>query len=311
MRHYSTMWKRLVTTMLLGVCARQLPASEVPVTPEIAGVVAAGTPIELLGEGFQGTEGPVAMPDGSVLFTEAQGKRITRIAPDGTVSAFLENAGVANALALGAGGELIATLIGKPAVAIVHPPERARVLADRFEDTPFARPNDLVIDAAGGVYFTDPMRAEAGKPPRPNPVYYLAPGGELSRIAIDIALPNGIQLSPSGKVLYIADSAGEYVLAYDIVRAGVIGPRRNFAKVGAASGADGLAVDGAGRLYAATATGVQVFSDAGVSLGTLAIPKTPQNLAFGGPDKRTLYVVGRGSVWRIAMLARGYAGRAK
>jgi gluconolactonase len=297
-------------TLIAGLSGNGAWAADAGVTPAIDGVVAAGTRIELLGESFQGTEGPVAMPDGSVLFTEPQAKRITRLAADGASSTFLEVEGVANALALTSGGELIATLIGKPSVAVVYPANRARVLAEKFEGTPLARPNDLVLDSQGGVYFTDPVRPEPVKP-RPNPVYYLAPNGELRQIAVDIALPNGIQLSPSEKVLYIADTAGEYVLACDVERPGVIGARRKFAKVGEASSADGLAVDADGRLYVATASGVQIFSPGGAPLGTIAVPKAAQNLAFGGPEKRTLYVVGRGAVYRISTQAHGPRSRAK
>jgi gluconolactonase len=76
-------------------------------------------------------------------------------------------------------------------------------------------------------------------------------------------------------------------------------------------GADGLAVDAAGRLYAATGVGVQVFSPQGQHLGTIPTPMGAQSIAFAGPDKRTLYVVGRGAVWKVAMLAQGFLGRAK
>jgi gluconolactonase len=82
---------------------------------------------------------------------------------------------------------------------------------------------------------------------------------------------------------------------------------------GLRSGADGLAVDEAGRLYVTSTIGVQVFSPEGRPLGTIPIgnPDGPQNLAFAGPDKKTLYVVGDGAVWKIAMLAQGPKGRAK
>lgn len=75
--------------------------------------------------------------------------------------------------------------------------------------------------------------------------------------------------------------------------------------------ADGLAVDEAGRVYVATNNGIEVFSRQGEALGTIALPKKPQNLAFAGADKKTLYVVGRGAAYRLPVLTAGYAGRAK
>lgn len=298
------------------------------VTPEIAGVAAAGTPVELIKEGFNGTEGPVVLPDGSLIFTETTANRITRIALDGATSTFLDSSNGSNGLGFNAAGDLYAAQVLKTRVGIVYPVEHARTLADGYEGKPFGRPNDLVVDRKGGVYFTD-----SGAPPRPagSPapaeqpvvakpaVYHITPSGELQRIAADIERPNGIQLSPDEKMLYVANTAGEHVLAYDINADGSVGPRRDFAKLegwrktatGTSSGADGLAVDGAGRLYVATTAGIQVFSGKGEALGIIALPKAPQNLAFAGPGKKTLYVVGRGSAYKIALLAEGYGGRAK
>jgi gluconolactonase len=80
---------------------------------------------------------------------------------------------------------------------------------------------------------------------------------------------------------------------------------------GPASGADGLAVDSNGRVYAATSAGVQVFSPKGEHLGTIPLSRSPQNLAFAGPDKKTLYIVGRNAAWKVQMLAQGHKDRAK
>ena len=101
---------------------------------------------------------------------------------------------------------------------------------------------------------------------------------------------------------------------------GTVKNRRNFAKYqGAAanaagvmaSGADGLAIDAQGRLYAATSAGVEVFDTAGKHLGTIPLSRAPQNLAFAGADKKTLYVVGRGAAYKIQMLTEGFKERAK
>ncbi|MEO7580582.1 MAG: SMP-30/gluconolactonase/LRE family protein, partial [Massilia sp.] len=124
-------------------------------TPAIAGVVNAGTTIELIKEGFNGTEGPLALPDASFAFTETVANRITRIAPDGSTSTFLDNSNGSNGLGFGANGDLYAVQVLKPRVGIVYPPEHARALADQFEGKPFGRPNDLVVDRKGNVYFTD------------------------------------------------------------------------------------------------------------------------------------------------------------
>jgi gluconolactonase len=304
-------------TLLLMSCG--IWAAELT-TPAITGVCAGGTHIEVIHEGFEGTEGPVALPDGDLLFVENKASRVTRVAVDGTVSAFVSYPGGVNALAFDPHGELVAVLTAQPGLAVIYPVDKARTLLDRVDGKPFNRPNDLVIDRHGGVYFTDPGGyPKPGQPRVPTAVYYLSPGGKLTRLVQDIELPNGIQLSPDEKTLYVANTQGEYVLAFDVTAAGSVTGRRNFARLdgfrqtpnGPSSGADGLAVDSAGRLYVATTIGVQVFDSHGAALGTLGLPKQPQNLAFAGKHKRALFVVGGGSVYRIPMLAQGFTKRAK
>ncbi len=297
--------------------------AEDPVTPAIPGVAAGGVIIELIKEGFKGTEGPIGYTDGSLLFTETNDNRIVRIAPDNTVSTFLENSNGANGLALNANGEIIAVQTLKSQVGIIYPADKQKIFAENFEGTAFQRPNDLVLAKSGGIYFTDsgtrPTK-ENPNPPASHPgVFYISPTGELKRLANDIDRPNGIQLSKDEKVLYVANTLGEHVLAYDIGADGSISNRRNFAKLDGwkneenvwSSGADGLAIDDEDRLYVASNSGIEVFSAKGDALGVILLPKKPQNIAFAGTDKKTLYAVGRGSAYKIPLLAQGFKGRAK
>jgi gluconolactonase len=144
--------------------------------------------------------------------------------------------------------------------------------------------------------------------------------GAVIKVADDIDRPNGVQLSPDEKVLYVNNSGGQYLLAFDVQVDGSLRNRHDFARYkGFAmtpqgiheSRADGLAVDADGRVYGCTPAGVEVFSPQGQALGVIPFPRIPQNLAFGGADKKTLYVVGNGSAYKVAMLAQGYTGRAK
>lgn len=310
--------------LALAVCAFDfaLAASDARAatlaTPAIAGVVKAGTPIEVIGESFAGTEGPVALPDGSLLFTENRAARVTRIALDGSVGEFQTNPAGPNGLALNAQGSVVATLTAQPGVGVIYPAERAAILIDKVDGKPLNRPNDLVVDRSGGVYFTDPGGLRKPGQPAVTAVYYLSPGNELRLLDSSVGLPNGIQLSPDEKTLYIADTTGEYVLAYDVTAKGILGKRRNFARLArpadassTAAGADGLAVDADGRLYVATSVGVQVFDAAGAALGVIELPKKPQNLAFAGKNKHDLFVVGQGAVYRIHTRTHGVLSRAK
>ncbi len=289
--------------------APQAPATNT-VAPGIPGVVAAGTPVIVIKEGFQGTEGPITLPDGSLIFSEPAANRISKIDKDGNVTTFLENTNGSNGLAFDAKGRLISTqtAAGQERVGVVYPKGSEATLAEGV-----GRPNDLVVNKAGGIYFTAPGQ---------NPlVYYVPPGGAAVKAAEGIDNPNGIQLSRDEKTLYVNNTRGEYVIAFDVQANGTLTNRRNFAKYegttkgdnGFASGADGLAVDSEGRVYVAinSTGGVQVFSPQGQYLGTIPTSLGAQNIACAGPDKKTLYIVGRGAAFKVQMLSQGYQGRAK
>jgi len=310
-----------------GAARAPAPTTGGVVKADVAGVVKAGTAIELVKQGFDGTEGPLPLADGSLVFTENRVDRIQRIADDGSTTVFLERSGNPNSIARGVDDTIVAAQTGKPGIGVIYPSEKARVLADSFQGKPFNRPNDLIVDRGGGIYFTDPGPGPAQRqpgvaapaiPPIPA-VYYLSPQGELRQLATDIPRPNGISLSPDEKTLYVANTYGEHVLAYNVGKDGSVSKRRDFAKLagfkqtdnGPSSGADGLAVDAQGRLYVASSAGIEVFDRKGKALGVIEIPNAPQNLAFAGADRRTLYVVGRGAVWKIRTLAGGPEGRGK
>lgn len=302
--------------------------TDLVVETAIPGVVAAGTPIQLIKTGFEGAEGPVGMPDGSVLFTETRASRITRIDPDGNISTFVEHANESNGLAFDPQGRLISVqrAPNNQKVGVLHPPDKVAVLADGYNGKPFNRLNDIVVDKKGGVYFSDSIGENTG-------LYYIPPGGKAMRIFNETTNPNGVQLSRDEKTLYANWEDGEYLLAFDVRPDGTLGPRRNFAKyesvkipghkdtrIAEGNGADGLAIDSEGRVYACTNRGVEVFSPAGRHLGTIRVVwgeqqfalRKPANLAFAGRDKKTLYVFGAGgSAFKIQMLSQGFMGRAK
>ena len=321
---------RLRTTLLAILVLRSAVASgqgaetftpTETVTTDIPGVVAGGTRVSVVAKGLRGTEGPIAAPDGALLLTEQTANVVTKIDAQGNRSTFLENTNGSQGLTFDQKGRLIGVLPATRQVSVLMPTRT--VLASMFDGKPFAGPNDLVADRKGGVYFTDP----GGYPPAGEflahipAVYYVRPNGSVIRIADDIPRPNGIILSPDEKTLYVANTLGAFVVAFDVQPDGSVRNQRSFARLsgilmtnrGVRSGADGLAVDDAGRLYVASTIGVQVFGTDGRHLGTIPIgnPDGPQNLAFAGSEKKTLYVVGDGAVWKVAMLAQGPKARAK
>lgn len=324
----NTVIRGLFTVAAASFGFAALASEQQAVTPAIAGVVAAGTPIRLVKEGFNGSEGPLPQADGSLLFTENTAGRIIHVAADGSTKVWIENSGSANALAVTPKGEIVATITAasKPGISVVKPGAENRMLVSEYEGVGFNRPNDLVTGKRGQIYFSDPLTpGAAGAATKKSAVYLLGADGKLAQIANDIERPNGVALSPDERTLYVANTAGEWVTAFKLDKAGKVTGRSPFAKLvmpppappaapaagqaaapaAASSGADGVAVDRAGRLYVATAVGVQVFSDRGAALGIIALPRQPQNLAFAGKDRATLYVVGRGAVYSVDTKTRG------
>jgi gluconolactonase len=171
-------------------------------------------------------------------------------------------------------------------------------------------PNDLIVDAKGGVYFTDPGPRPV-VPGRPTGVYYLPPGAK-DALLIDDAnpRPNGITLSLDGKTLLVDNTLGPVVYAFDVQPDGSVKNKRAFAELrdipaGQESGADGMAVDRDGRVYICSAVGVQVFDPRGKYLGRFEAAQHSANIAFAGPDKHTLYMTGGKWLYRVKLLSQG------
>ena len=249
------------------------------------------------------------MRDGSVLFCEFNLNRIVRIDLAGHFATYLEDANRSIGLGFDRKGRLIAAQSRDPRLGVLAP--QRLTLADSFEGQPLVRPNDLVIDRKGGVYFSDPLpprQLQFREPPpgRKPLLFYITPQGKLTKLTDEVSRPNGVQLSPDEKTLYAVD--GDRIVAFDVQSDGAVRNPREFAQV---AGGDGLAVDSEGRLYVAAAQGIRVVSPTGHVLGSIPTPVRIQSIAFAGVDRRSLYAVGQGCVYRIALRAAGVKGRAK
>ena len=226
------------------------------------------------------------------------------------------------------GNLLVCDMFGHRVVEI-HPATGRvlRVVLDKVNGQPIDGPNDLVMDAKGGLYITDPQfTPEAQKSQPGKQVYYVAPDG-TAKVVIgpgEFAMPNGVELSPDGKTLYVNNTwqqPGEnFVWAYDVAADGSLSNKRQFAMLhltpdvlsaaNAAdrfdSRADGTAVDTDGRYYVATKSGVQIFLPDGTYAGTIWVPQYPVSVTFGGPNNDVLYMVGESSAWAIQTKVRGF-----
>ncbi len=315
-----------ITGLLSGTLflSGQNPAPTEPLqettTPDIAGVVKAGTRVEIMKRGFNGTEGPIADKQGNLLFTEQNANKIIKVDLKGNFSTFLEDSNRTIGLGWDKKGRLIAaeSAPGKVALGVLYPTKET--LVNSFEGRQIGRVNDVVLDKKDGIYFPDAVVSATSKEERAyHPcLWYYTADKKLIRVTEQIERPNGLILSPDQKVLYADDGGGDYILAYDVKPDGTLGPARNFAKMevkpgsnARSGGGDGMTIDAAGRVYVATGMGVQIVAPDGKHLGTIPIPSQTQNLAFAGPGKKTLYVVGGGNVYKIETQTHGLKYPAK
>ena len=202
------------------------------------------------------------------------------------------------------------------------PDGEVKVIAAAFNGEPLKGPNDLIADKKGGIYFTDPgpFYLPNVAPTERRNTYYIRPSGEIVLLDHDMVYPNGITLSLDEKTLFVDDTFDLYLYAFDVQQDGQVKNKRRFVKLhdpeqwppwGLRSRADGMAIDSKGRLYVAAASGVQVIDPNGQYLGTIQTPVVIRNLAFGGPQRKTLYMTALVALYKLQMSSQGPAWRAK
>lgn len=260
------------------------------------------------------TEGPAVAPDGRVFFTNASAAKILIWNPKTReLSTFRENSGEANGLLFDHAGRLLACEGKSGRVTRTNlSTGEITVLVDQFNGHPLGAPNDLTIDSHGRVYFTSRLPNDDPKKHNVNSVYRIDLSGQVARVLHepDIHMPNGVEVSPDGRTLYLIESDGREnrnrcVLVYDLREDGTATNARRMIDFSPGRGGDGLCVDADENLYVAaglhktrgtsetldTKPGIHVVSPRGKLLAYLATPNdTLTNCTFGGEDRRTLFI---------------------
>ena len=284
----------IIATVLSVLVASTASAQE-------ASLIAPDATVERIATGFGFLEGPAADADGSLYFTDIPNSRIHRWTPDGGVTTFVEQSGRANGLRFDLDGNLIICEMGARRVTAISPRGDTSVLAEQFEDR-FNSPNDLWVDPRGGIYFTDPRYgATDDEEITGYHVYYISSDqSEIRRVAADLVRPNGIVGTPDGGRVYVADHGAVRTYVYMPAAEGSLTDKRLFV----AQGADGMTMDELGNLYL-TGRDITIYNPDGDPIGSIAVPETPANLTFGGPDGTTLFITARTSLYALEMMVSG------
>jgi gluconolactonase len=268
-------------------------------------------------------EGPVWLADqGSLLMSDmaaatgpqrVQPSQILRYRPgSATVETAIADSG-SNGLALSPdGGSIVAATHDQRSVSRYQLADLSRgSVAGHFEGAAFNSPNDVTIRSDGVIYFTDPNFQRGNRPDamRGRTSVFRISGGTVSLIDDSLKQPNGIALSPDGGTLYVGAYGENKIYSYAVRADGSTAERKQFVAV---AGPDGGTIDCAGNVYwTSGADGlVHVFSPAGAKLGTIASGSGTTNVAFGGPDRKTLFITsgrtGNSGLYSINLGVPGY-----
>jgi gluconolactonase len=259
--------------------------------------------VEPVAEGFPGGEGPVWSRGGFLIFSDYSKDRLYKYVPGGTPQIYREESHGANGNTMDRQGRLYSCEYKARRVTRSERNGRIEVLVDKFEGKRFNAPNDIVVRRDGQVYFTDPLFTPLEQRELDfYGVFHVTPKGKIEAIARMKTRPNGVALSPDGRILYVANTDEKNIRAYALDREGNASGER-IAIADLPAGPDGIRTDVKGNLYVA-ARGVVVYSPDGNVLGKIAPPVNPRNLSFGDKDLRTLYMVGN-SIFRVRLDVAG------
>ena len=299
--------------------------------PRFFTLVAQDSRIEVLGEGFNWSEGPVWLRTARTLvFSDVPSNTVYQWKPgvDGA-RVFLRPSGYtgspqrggesgSNGLTVDSQGRLVLCQHGDRRVARLENDGTFTTLAGSYQGKRFNSPNDLAFKSNGDLYFTDPPYGlEKGMDdPRKElsfqGVYRVTPDGTVTLLTSDITFPNGIAFSPDERTLYVAvsDPKRPVIMAYDVQADGTIARGRVFfdasplASAGLKGLPDGLKVDRRGNLFATGPGGVLVIAPDGTHLGTILTGEATANCAWGD-DGSTLYITADAFLCRLKTLTKG------
>jgi gluconolactonase len=269
--------------------------------------------VERLGTGFTFTEGPIWNADGEfLLFSDMPGDVRRRWSePDG-VTEVMRPSNKGNGMVYDAQGRLLVCEHSTSSLVREHPDGTRETLATHYEGKELNSPNDVITRSDGIIYFSDPSYGrlpgfgiEREQDLDFQGVFMLRSGDpELIVERDEFEMPNGLCFSPDESLMYINDTPNALIRVYDVNADGTIANGRLFFdNIG--SGVieegipDGMKCDERGNIWVTGPGGVWVISPEREHLGVIEVPENTGNLAWGGPDWKTLFIPSSTSLYRI------------
>jgi gluconolactonase len=261
--------------------------------------------IDKVAAGYAFAEGPAWSPSGFLIFSDIPNNKLLQFTPGQPANVFRENSNGATGNRFDAQGRLYSCESHSRRVTRTDKKGKVEILAERWQGKRLNAPNDLAIRKDGDIYFTDPAFGNQQDTRELDffGVYHISRKGDLEVVAKPKGRPNGIALSPDGRMLYVSNSDEKNVRAYDLNKNGETSNERTLIS-GMEGVPDGICVDEKGDLYVA-ANHVLVYSPEGKPIGMIQTEETPSNCSFGDPDLGSLYITARTSVYRVRLDVKG------
>ncbi len=254
-------------------------------------------------------EGPVWInrDGGYLVFSDIPANELKRWDPAGGLQTFRSPSGNANGNTVDLRG-LLLTAQHDGRVTRTNEDGTVETVVDTYQGKRLSSPNDLVVTSDGALWFTDPPYGlgDRSQETDGNHVYRLAPDGStLTAVVTDMDRPNGLCFSPDERMLYVADSGMEtrHIRAFAVAPDGTVSGGQVFATTDQGF-PDGIRCDESGNVWSSSGDGAQIFSPSGDLIARILLPESAANLAFGGPDGRTVYFTARTSLYSVPALVR-------
>jgi gluconolactonase len=268
-----------------------------------ATLVADGAAPQRVASGCNIAEGPAVNAAGDVYFSDFFNKRILKWTLASGTSLYREGTDGTNGMKFGADGFLYMCEPWNRRIARHALNGETVAVAERWDGKRFNQPNDLWIDPEGGIYFTDPVGF-----PVPDlemdgmDVYYITPDRVIVlRVATGLYGPNGIVGTPDGQTLYVAEYGGGHIVRFDVNADGTLANQQTFLQ----RESDGMTLDAEGNLYVTGRTYVAVYNTQGQFIEQIPVPDITTNVAFAGPERKTLFVTTFSGAFTVEMRIAG------
>jgi len=283
----------------------------------LVGIVETGSLLEQIATGFEFVEGPAWQAEQETLyFSDIIGNTMYRWSATDGVNVFRKPSNMANGNTWDREGRLLSCEHAESRVSRTGPDGNYEILASHYHDLELNSPNDIVVSRNGNIFFTDP---NSGRGPRYGVereqeldfqgVFKLDPDSrELTLLADDFVLPNGLCFSQDESLLFVNDTRRQHIRVFDVKADQTICNSRVWASTdGDLPGvADGMKLDSAGNLYSSGSGGIHVFDPQGTPLGVIRTPEVAANFTWGGEGLRDLLITATSSVYRFRVKIPGY-----